>query len=156
MGSVDLNELFLIGFLFTACVLLIPFILFLITQQNILKSIPPQHRSMSPGQVWLQLIPLFNIVWQFIVVSRIANSIGKELASENSFSFERDYAKTDANGSKPTKGIGMAYCILGCFSIIPFIGIITGLAAFVCWIIYWIKLASYKNKFQAKTQLSSL
>lgn len=32
-------------------------ILFLLTQHNTLKAIQPQNRAMSPGEVWLQLIP---------------------------------------------------------------------------------------------------
>jgi len=48
---------------------------FLITQQNTLKAIQQQNRLMRPGEVWLQLIPLFGIVWQFIVVTRISDSI---------------------------------------------------------------------------------
>ena len=36
---------------------------------------------MRPGQVWLQLIPLFGQVWQFVVVTRIAGSIQKEIIS---------------------------------------------------------------------------
>ena len=46
-------------------------IFFLIAQQNTLKSIKPHNRKMQPGEVWLQLIPVFNLIWQFIVVGRI-------------------------------------------------------------------------------------
>ncbi|SRR5215203_1959020 len=68
---------------------LIPAIFFLLTQQNTLKAIQPHNRAMSPGQVWLQLIPIFGMIWQFFVVSKISDSLRRELAARNTtFSFE--------------------------------------------------------------------
>ena len=55
----------------------IPAILFFLAQQRILQVISPENREMSPGSVWLQFIPLFGMVWQFIVVARIARSVSK-------------------------------------------------------------------------------
>jgi len=60
--------------------LAIPAILFLVPQQRILQVIGPENREMSPGPVWLQLIPFFCLVWQFFVVVRISHSVSKELA----------------------------------------------------------------------------
>ncbi len=40
--------------------------------------ISEENRKMNPSHVWFMLIPIFNIVWQFIMVSRIAESIGEE------------------------------------------------------------------------------
>jgi hypothetical protein len=62
---------------------LIIVILFLINIQNLLKAVNPVNRKMSPGQVWLMLIPLFNIVWQFILVQRVAESIEAEYNMRN-------------------------------------------------------------------------
>ena len=39
-----------------------------------LQAVPPEHRKMPPGQVWLLLIPLFNLVWNFFVFQRIPES----------------------------------------------------------------------------------
>lgn len=100
---------------------LIPAIFFLITQQNTLKAIQLQNRSMSPGEVWLQLIPVFNLVWQFVVVRRIADSIRKELNSNTTFSFEENQDHTMyEGGERPTYQIGIAYCILITLSVIPY------------------------------------
>ena len=51
---------------------LVPYIFFLVAQQNTLRVVDVQHRTMLPEQVWLQLIPVFGLVWQFIVVKNIA------------------------------------------------------------------------------------
>lgn len=145
LSQKELITIMIIGF----AIFIIPLIFFLITQQNTLKAIQVKNRLMSPGEVWLQLIPLFGIVWQFFVVSRIAGSISRELASDNTFSFE-EQQNTDRNQSniKPTYNIGIAYCVLTVCSIIPVLGGITAIAGLVCWIIYWVKLSEYKNQLQ--------
>jgi hypothetical protein len=147
LGTNEIMILFLLLGLF-----IIPTIFFLITQQNTLKAIQVQNRTMSPGEVWLQLIPLFNLVWQFIVVNKISESIRRELASEKDFSFE---TASESNyeyyhGKMPTREIGIAYCVLALCSLIPVIGSFAGLAALICWIIYWVKLSQYKTKIEVK------
>jgi hypothetical protein len=146
IGVLGTNELIIIFVLFA--VFLVPFILFLLTQQNTLKAISPANRSMQPGEVWLQLIPLFGMVWQFIVVSKIAASLQRELLAGNKFSFEdsRQPAHSELYGEKPTYNIGIAYCILFCCSIIPVLGGLASLGGLVCWIIYWVKVSEYKNR----------
>jgi hypothetical protein len=146
LGTTEISIIFLFAFL-------VPVIFFLITQQNILRIIQPQNRTMQPGEVWLQLVPLFNLVWQFVVITKISESIRRELASENTFSFEQQnnsYANSSYGQSKPTYGIGIAFCILGCCSILPVLAPFASIASLICWIIYWVQLAEYKKKIQAK------
>jgi len=135
----------IIGFL---CIALIPTIFFLITQQNTLKSIQPANRLMEPGLVWLQLIPLFGLVWQFIVVTRVSDSLRKEFSSwqnDDSILGFSDSQAMQLARQRPTYEIGIAYCILLCCSIVPLLGTLAALAALVCWIIYWVKLSEYKG-----------
>ena len=143
---------------FFLIIFIIPAILFLITQQNTLKAISLENREMAPGQVWLQLIPLFNFYWQFVVVTRIAGSIQKELAT-NTFSFENNAENVNAysNEPRPTYSLGFAYSILYCLSIIPVVGAVISLGAIVCWVLYWIKLAGFKKQIEKKnyTNLST-
>jgi hypothetical protein len=91
---------------------------------------------MPPANVWLLFIPIFNIVWQFIVVDKIAQSIGGECARLN----------IPVKEPKPTYGIGLAWNICNLFTIIPIIG---GLASLVTFIIYWVKVAEYKKLIEA-------
>jgi hypothetical protein len=141
-------------FLFLA-LFLVPCILFLLTQQKTLNLIQPVNRSISPGEIFLQLIPLFGMVWQFFVVARIAKSIDRELA-EQTFSFERTDSVEYATNSRPTYAIGITYCILFCASLIPFnptVKLLFSLATITCWIIYWVQLAIYKSKLKQKFYL---
>jgi len=122
-----------IGFsLFFLVLFLIPGIFFLLTLQNTLKAISDENRRMPPANVWLLFIPLFNIVWQFIVVDKISQSIAAECARLN----------LPVKEDKPTYGIGLAWNICNCISIIPIVG---GLAALITFIIYWVKVAEYKK-----------
>ena len=134
-------------------VFVVPLILFLLTQQNTLKAIRPENRSMNPGHVWLQLIPLFGQVWQFIVVSRISESLGKELASgsEDSILGVSDSVAEGGWSLRPTYGIGMAYCTLITISFfpVPLAQGLFSLAGMICWVIYWVRVARLKNKLSA-------
>ena len=89
---------------------------------------------MRPDQVWLNLIPLFNLVWMFITVIRVRDSVRYEFQS-------RDWAPNGDFGY----GVGLAAAILSIVSWGPL-----GLAAFVCWIIYWVRTSELKNELLAQ------
>ena len=118
-------------FIFLLPIFLVPGVLFLLTLQNTLKAISPENRMMPPSNVWLMFIPLFNIVWQFIMVDKIAQSIAAECARLN----------IPAKDAKPTYNNGLAWNICNILSFIPLIG---GLAALVTFILYWVKVNEFK------------
>jgi hypothetical protein len=153
--------------------LLIPAILFLLSQQNTLKTIKKENRLLHPGLVWLQLIPLFGQAWQFFVVTRIADSIRKELSSlqDDSILGFSDTAAVEQHEKRPTFAIGTAYCALyttGIFTnlfqtsnvkvknvndidLLSMIISFSILGGMVCWIVYWVQLAKYKRKLRQIT-----
>ena len=114
-------------------VILVPYILFLLTLQRTLQIISPENRRMPPGNVWLMFIPLFNIIWQFIMVSRIADSLRDECIRLN----------IPVGEQRPTYNIGLTYNICSITS--GFIPIIGALAAITTWILYWVKVNEYKK-----------
>ena len=118
--------------------LLVPTIIFLAALQKALQRCAPESRTMPPGQVWLILIPLFNLVWLFIVVLRISSSLRNEFT-------RRQLPLAEA---EPGKSLGLAMCILAVTSVIPLLGIVTGIACFVCWIMYWVKITDYSRQLQ--------
>ena len=115
--------------------LLLPTIFYLITLQKALEAISVENRQMPPGQIWLSLIPLFNFVWMFFVVNKIAESFQLECYRLNITTTEL----------KPTYGIGTAKNILRLCAFIPVLGIIAGIGFIICWILHWIKVNEYKN-----------
>jgi hypothetical protein len=130
--------------------------LFLLTQQNTLKAVKPENRLMQPGLVWLQLIPLFGQIWQFRVVTRIADSIVKQRMSfaEDSIVGLADYTAAEDAGQRPTYGMGIIYCTLLLIDMalsvlpdkLPLIQGPVALTMMTCWIIYWVRLAAEKKK----------
>lgn len=137
-------------------------IFFLISQQRTLQAVQKVNRRMAPGLIWLQAIPFFGWLWQFVVVISISNSIRREFMFENNDSVLgiAQAAATEGYGKKPTLGSGLAYCIL----IIPgeiltrlshagtphtaMLGLISLGAGLICWIVYWVSLNRYRRQLQ--------
>lgn len=113
-------------------------IFYLLTLQNTLKELSIENQKMPPGNVWLMLIPVFGLVWGFIVVNRIADFLKAEFAKRN----------IQVAEDRPGYSIGITYCILYACSIIPVLGALAVIGGLICWIIYWVRIADYKTKLQ--------
>lgn len=133
MGKIGLIEILII--LIGLGIMYIPFIFYLITLQNTIKKVSFENQRIKPNQVWLALIPLFGLVWRFIIVSNVALSLQAEFNKRN----------INIEEEKPGYSIGLAYCILSCCWIIPVLGALAGIGGIVCWIIYWVKINNYKT-----------
>jgi len=121
--------------MFMAIVMIVPAVFYLLTLQKALARCGEQARTTSPESVWLMLIPLFNLVYGFILVGNVARSLGNEFARRGIANAERE----------PGKSLGIAMCVLNIGSIIPFLGIPLALASLVCWIVYWVKIADFSG-----------
>jgi hypothetical protein len=121
--------------------LLIPLIFFLLMLQKTLQRCAPENREMEPTHVWLSLIPVFNLYWQFVIVMRVAGSLAKEFASRGI-----------AVEPEPGKFLGLMTCILALCGWIPVLGIITSLEGLVSWVMYWVKIAGYSKQIAGPWQ----
>ncbi len=110
-------------------------IFYILTLSRALGKCRPSAKTMEPGMLWLLLIPLFNLIWNFFVVLALAKSLGNEFRLRNIPNQE----------SEPGKTIGMAMAVCGACSIIPLVNILTGIVYIVLWIIYWIKIAGFSQ-----------
>lgn len=52
--------------------------IWLLTMQRALDACIYSRRTIQPGQVWLTFIPLFGVVWQFIAVTRVSETLALE------------------------------------------------------------------------------
>ncbi len=142
-GAGPMDDLFtgvMLVVLLVLCVVgLVIGILFLMTLSKALSRCAPENRTMEPGQVWLNLIPCFNIVWQFITVNRIAESLDNEFYARGSNSRD-DYGKS----------LGIWSCVLRLLGFIPFVGPFLSLGGLVCGIIYWVKIAGYSKQLDSR------
>ena len=110
-------------------IMLVPLVFYCLTLQKTLNRCSPECRAMNPGMVWLLFIPLFNIVWQFIVVLNMAKSLAAE--------FRKRGIAEDPN---PGQTLGLVMCIGN---------LICGPVGLICWIIYWVKIAGYSSRIAA-------
>src|SRR5271157_1358562 len=121
--------------------ILAPAIFFLLTLRKTLARCSEQSHPPSPGSVWLMLIPLVNVVYQFILVGHIAKSLGNEFT-------RRGIAEPNL---RQVKSVGMLVCVLDILAQFPFGQIATGLqiliaiTALICWIIYWVGIARFSR-----------
>jgi hypothetical protein len=128
---------------------LLALIVYLVALQDALKKCAPTSRTMKPGKVWLWLIPVFGLVWQFIVVVNIAKSLRNEFARLG----------IPCRESTPGQAVGLLFCLCNCCTLIPLIGRLAALVGFVLWIAYWIRIANYSRLLdanQTKTPPSSI
>ena len=125
---------------------------FLFTLMRCLSRVDERNRALSPGLVWLGIIPLFNHLWYLIMIPRVTNSLRNEW---------------EARGWRPPSGdfghnAGMGYAIgsmiISCCSAgsrdnLAMSGIIllVQLGLLVVWIVYWVKLAGYSRQLGSQT-----
>jgi len=124
-----LRAVLMIGFV-------LPVMLYTLSLQKALERCAPESRTMPQGQVWLLLVPLFNFVWHFVVVIRIARSLRSEF-------LRRQLPLTEA---KPGMVLGLATCVLVPAAFTPRVGGICALAGLVCWIVYWVRITGYSRQ----------
>lgn len=100
-----------------------------------LSRIPPEHREMEPGMVWLLLIPCFDIVWNFFVFIKIPKSFQKYFAAQSRTEF-----------GDCGEQIGLWYCICVVACMVPILNYIAGPAALVLLIIFLVKVLGLKGQ----------
>jgi hypothetical protein len=113
-------------------------VLYLKNLQDTLKECDAKNQQVPPVNVWLMFIPLFNLIYPFILYPKISESLKREFESRNSPQ-EGDYGRS----------LGITLPILGVCGIIPVLGIFAGIGNLVVFIIFWVKMAEFKNKLRA-------
>lgn len=147
-----------IGFAAFGCVVLLVLlvigIFFLRTLSKALERCHPDNRAMSPGSVWFNLIPCFNVVWQFVTVIRVGDSLKNEFV-ERRLDEGGDYGKT----------LGLAAILLGIFGgviqnapraaapndpqmalIGAGVGGLISMAQLALFVLYWVRVAGYSRQ----------
>jgi type IV pilus assembly protein PilA len=110
-------------------------ILFLLSLSTALGKCSKASRTMEPGLVWLMLVPVFGVVWQFAVVIALARSLGNEFRARGISSLE----------AQPGRSIGIAMCVSALCGMVPLLNLVALPAAVVLLIIYWVKVSSFSR-----------
>jgi len=119
------------------------FLLYLI--YTCFQRIPPQHRKMESWQVWLLLIPCFNLVWNFFVYPRLAKSYQSYFAEQGRTEF-----------GDCGEQIGLWYAICSVAACVPFVNYIAGPAALILFIIFLVKALTLKGHIPAETTAQTM
>lgn len=133
IGGTEFVIVFLVlGFL---CLPIVIGILFALTVRALLLACAPETRAIQPGSVWWLLVPLVNIVFQFVVVLRVSSTLVNE------------HQRRQLQGLPETgKEVGLAACIAGVAGLVPGIGPIAAVVCLGCWIYYWVVLRRITNQ----------
>lgn len=112
---------------------LVPLVYFLDILQNVLQKCAPGSRTMKPGKVWLTLIPLFGLIWQFNVVLNVSDTL------------ENEYARLGipCPRLKRTMAVGVGMCMCNSCVLVPvrLLRDLILMVGFVLWILYWGRIA---------------
>ena len=107
-------------------VMLVVQVLYLLNIYQTLDKVSPRNRDMEPGMVFLSLIPIFGLVWNFFVVIRLTESLRKEYRDRGKRAADEGFGY----GAGLTMAIGACLC---CFPV--YLG---GL------ITHWVQVSKYK------------
>jgi cobalamin synthase len=99
-----------------------------------LSRLPERYRQMQPGLVWLLMIPVFNLVWNFFVFLWTSQS------------YKAYFEDQRQNVGDAGWTLGLVYSILVVVTPIPCLGAVAGIAALVLLIIYLVKINDLKNR----------
>jgi len=135
---------------FIAVIAIVVAMLFFMTLIKALNRCAPGNRSMEPEMVWLNLIPIFNLYWNFHTVNNVGDSLKREFA-------DRDLD----NGSDYGKSLGtiMLATEIGSWVVsnvgnaadsppVSLIGSVLSLAGLVLFILYWVRIAGFSGQLK--------
>jgi len=129
------------------CFLLI--VMFLSNIARILGRISPENRRMEPAQVWLNLIPVFNIVWTSITVDRVAESLHNEYVSRGLDQAHDSYGRTIGLTLLILMASGFLFLLVSDTEAIGVAVVLIALLAFFCWVGYWLQVNRYAEGLKA-------
>ncbi|HLP54461.1 MAG TPA: hypothetical protein VK151_05505 [Fluviicola sp.] len=121
-------------------VVIVLYAFYLKNLQDLLNEVSEQNRQVPASNVWLMFIPLFNIVYRFILYPKISESLRLEFEERES----------PRNGDY-LKGLGLVLGILGVVNVIPIDALksLTSLGILIIWIVFWVKTAEFKNQLRS-------
>ena len=112
-------------------------ILVLVRAMQALQEVRKRNRSMEPGMVWLTLIPLFGVVWIFMVVTKTADALADEF-DDRRLRSKGDSGKSAGITYATLSAVNAAVGVLGLC--VPFVGCLN-LILGVVQIVFGIKYA---------------
>ena len=104
--------------------------------------VPPEHRKIAPGLIWLLVIPVFNLVWSFFVLLQVPDSLK---------SYFNAQGRTDVGDCGRTLGLWSAVLLAAGFvgGFVPIVGCFASfasLAGLVVLVLFLVKILGLKGQ----------
>ncbi|MDB5312800.1 MAG: hypothetical protein JWO38_7002 [Gemmataceae bacterium] len=125
---------------------------FLSAVARVLRRVDPENRRMEPGGVWLNLIPVFNLVWAAVTVERVAESIRNEYLSRGMDGPREGYGRPAGLTVVVLLTVGSFLELVstaGRAAAVLFPLVLVYLIAFIYWIVYWVQLNRYTRELKS-------
>ena len=132
------DEILIIVLIISILVVVVVQLLYLMTLNRTIQAIRPEFRQIEPGQAWLGFIPVFQLIWPFIINPKVAASIKADL-EDRGIEILGDAGKQ----------LGNIYPALRFGAYIPGIGLFFNLGYLVVFIIWWSKLGQFKRQLMS-------
>ncbi|HKB01354.1 MAG TPA: hypothetical protein VKD90_04000 [Gemmataceae bacterium] len=133
-------------------------ILFCLTLYRTQQQVAERNQVITPGLVWLDMIPLFNVFWPLYMVPKLSDSLRNEFR-------DRGWGTAGENFGR---GVGLIYAWAGVINfaigavevgvsaagmngiaqVLNLTSCPLGLTSLICWIIYWVQMAQYGRRLR--------
>lgn len=119
---------------------------FCMSMAKALNRCSERNRQMSPGLVWVFVIPCLHLIWLFFIGIWVPASLQKEF---------QDRDMDDGSNYGKTMGLTAAILfavnfVLGCIPFVNYCSWVIGVAGLVLWIIFWVQVAGYSGKLAGR------
>jgi len=131
------DEVLIIAVIILLLIVVVVQLLYLMTLNRTLQAVRPEFRQIEPGQAWLGFIPVFQLIWPFIINPKVAASVKADLEDRG----------IEVQG-EAGKQLGSIYPGLRFGAYIPVIGLLFNIGYLVVFIIWWVKLSQSKQLLQ--------
>lgn len=113
------------------------FVAFLGALSRALSRVDPENRRMDPGAVWLNLLPVFNLVWMPVTIDRVAWSIREEFRMRGRLDLRDSYGRSAGLTALSLAWIGTV--------LLP-LGVLVLALALVYALVYWAQISMYGGR----------
>jgi hypothetical protein len=107
----------------------VPTIFYILAIRRAFIAIDEDIRPINPNMTWLELIPIFNLIWTFFLVTYLRQGYQKMWTSGR-------LSKETTAGY----GFGLAFAICSVCGLIPGLNLLVLIPLVVFWILHWIQV----------------
>jgi hypothetical protein len=122
-------------------VVFIVYIAFLSTASRALNAVDRENRRMDPGQVWLNIIPLFNLFWMVVTVERLGESIRNEFTARGKHKASESYGKTAGLACLILTQVGVFFALIEARC-----GLVFWFFSLIYFLVYWVQISGYARR----------